>query len=186
MSVDFYSPSELLKQAIQKHQTMLKIIAGVFIVLGFYALLAPTTFALGIEKILGWTLFIAAVASFAHAFFMRQWRGFTYDVVSGLIFALIAFILLTNPLSGVISLGLIMAIIFGVDGAIKLIRLFTGKLTGSYRTMVAVSAILSLAIALLMLWDLPKAAPIFLSVIVGVNLIINGFGLLALVRAYRH
>ncbi|AEF53282.1 HdeD family acid-resistance protein [Marinomonas posidonica] len=184
MSVDFHSPSELLKQAIQKHQTVLKIIAGVFIVLGLYALIAPTAFALGIETILGWTLFIAAVTSFAHAFFIRHWRGVAYDLVNGLIFALIAFILLSNPLSGVISLGLIMAVIFGVDGVVKLIRLFTGKLTGSYRAMVAVSAVLSLAMALLMLWDLPKNAPIFLSVIVGINLIINGFGLWALVKAF--
>ncbi|BFM49960.1 DUF308 domain-containing protein [Marinomonas sp. THO17] len=184
-SFDRQSAKELLQQAVQKQGKLLNIIGFVFIALGIYALIAPTTFALGIEKVLGWTLFFAAVTYFAHAFLMRRWQGVAFDLLNGLILALVAFILLSNPLSGVMSLGLIMAVLFGFDGVMKGIRVFKGELNTSYQVALALSALLSIVIALLMLWDLPTAAPIFLSVIVGINLILNGFGLLALVKAFR-
>lgn len=148
----------------------------VFIILGILALLHPFLMSLSIEIVLGSLLTAAGlVQGFRALKHIKEW-----DAVPALIgsaFALIAgILLLAYPLSGVLTLALILTAYLFIDGISKIFASF------QYRPFqgwgwILFSGIISLILAALIFSGLPTTAIWVIGVYLGVYFLVLGISL---------
>lgn len=156
---------------------LLRVMAYAFVAFGVFTIfVAPAA-----NIIVGFALFICGLLYVAHAFLMKSWRGFIFDMIRGWVNLAFGFIVVHDPLSGIISLGVLLALLFASDAVAKIYQSITYLKNADWYFGI-VSGVLSAFIAVLMLTRLPESVPVIVSVVVGVNIIISGIGLFPIVN----
>jgi uncharacterized membrane protein HdeD (DUF308 family) len=147
--------------------------------LGVLALLNPFVMSLGLDLLLGFLLVAAGLIQGYRALKnIKNWDS--VPVLIGASFALIAgILLLAYPLTGVLTLALLLTIFFFVDGISKIITSF------QYRSFqgwgwILFSGIISVFLALLIYAGLPISAAWIIGVYLGIYFLILGFSMIML------
>jgi uncharacterized membrane protein HdeD (DUF308 family) len=70
--------------------------------------------------LLGWLLVVSAVFHLFKCFHARAWRGFFLDLVGFIFDVVLAFVFLTNPGIGALSLTLVLAAFFFAGGLVRI------------------------------------------------------------------
>ena len=102
-----------------------------------------------------------------------------FTIALGALLALVGFSFLANPLEGVISLALLVTILIGAGGAMRVIFGFRMRGT-SYFWPMLVSGALSIILAIYILANFATASVQLLGVLLGIELLFNGMGLIVL------
>src|SRR5262245_33913313 len=68
------------------------------IVLGTFALGASVLVTVTSVLMFGWLLIIAGALQAAHGFWRRQWGGFFLDLLTGILYLVVGFMFIDNPL----------------------------------------------------------------------------------------
>ncbi len=172
---------------MQDERSGAKVIKGVGIllmVLGAIAILVPALASFTVTIFIGWLLVFASVFIFASAFSERS--GF--HLFTGIVWALLALIaglwLLIDPGRGTRTLTLIVMLYFFVSGVFKL-----GVSVGNRGTpgigWLAVNGLFSLIIGLIVLADMPESANWAIGLLLGIDFIFSGWGLINLGSAAK-
>ncbi len=106
---------------IRKHTGWFIALGIVFIIGGILAIAMPLLASLTVAIIVGWLLLIVGIVQLVLAWSMRSWGGVAWQIVIGVIFVLGGLSLIVNPLSGAITLTLVLGIIFIAKGIMQLI-----------------------------------------------------------------
>lgn len=162
-----------------RHRRRSMFIGGLLIFIGLLAIIFPLVMSLAAELLAGIVLTAAGVVEFIHAFQCRSWRTSLVNGLTG--FAALAFglLFLLYPLTGVVSLALLLGVLFFLSGVVRIslalrIRPYDGW--GWLLTSGVVGIVLAILIGML----LPQAAAWVLGVMLGVDLMIAGWWLLRL------
>jgi uncharacterized membrane protein HdeD (DUF308 family) len=70
---------------------------------------------------LGWLMIFAGVVEAVHAFWKKEWGGLFLNLLVGVLYIVVGFMVLTNPTASAMTLTLIMAIFFILDGIFRII-----------------------------------------------------------------
>lgn len=70
---------------------------------------------------LSWLMIFAGVAEAVHAFWKKEWGGLFLNLLVGVLYIVVGFMVLTNPTASAMTLTLIMAIFFILDGIFRII-----------------------------------------------------------------
>lgn len=97
----------------------------------------------------------------------------------GILMALIGFSFITNPLEGTISLALLVTILLAASGVLRLVLAFVMRATQFFWPML-VSGVLSVLLAGYILANFAAASVNLLGILLGIELLFNGFGLIVL------
>ncbi|TRZ67418.1 MAG: HdeD family acid-resistance protein [Methanothrix sp.] len=160
--------------------------AGVLlIILGIVALGAPFFTALTIETLLGGVLVIGGIVHGLHAFRTREWRGFILGILSGVLYLIVGVLLLKNPLQGVLTLTLLVAAFFLVEGIFKVVLALQNR-TMSGWVWLLFSGILALVLAGIIWTGWPVTGLWVIGVFVGIYLIFGGVSMVAFALAARN
>src|SRR5690242_16557714 len=84
--------------------------------LGILAIAVPFAATLATTLFLGWLLIVGGIAHAIHAFQNRRWTGFPWAVVSSILYIIAGILLVANPLVGSLTLTLILAFFFLIQG----------------------------------------------------------------------
>lgn len=163
---------------------VIKGVGILLMVLGAIAILVPALASFTVTIFIGWVLVFASVFLFASAFSNRS--GFHLFI--GIIWALLALIaglwLLIDPGQGTRTLTLIVMLYFLVSGVFKL-----GVSVGNRGTpgigWLAINGVLSVIIGLIILADMPEAANWAIGLLLGIDFIFSGWGLINFAGAAR-
>jgi uncharacterized membrane protein HdeD (DUF308 family) len=121
---------------------------------------------------LGILLLIAAGAQTAAAIWARNWRGFFLFLLLGILYAVAGFVTLAHPLAAAESLTLLLAAVFLVGGAYRIIVAAVERFPSwGWVLLNGVVAVL-LGIAVMAQW--PESGLWVLGLFVGIDLIVNG------------
>src|SRR5271155_1609802 len=88
----------------------------VLLILGIFAILIPNVATLAVEVFVGWVLLLSGVVGLISTFRMRGAPGFGWSLLSAVIAIAAGVILLAWPLSGVLSLTLILTAFLTIEG----------------------------------------------------------------------
>lgn len=153
---------------------------------GILALFIPPLITLGITTALGW-LFIASgivallVYSWAHAV-----PGFRSLLFSAVLSVIAGLALLLRPISGAISLTVILIVFFALGGVAKLFYpLQRSQYLPDYRGWIRASGVVDLSLAALMFFGLPEIASWAPGLLLGANLILGGIALIVVASLER-
>ena len=147
-----------------------------FILLGFCAFVIPQLFSVFIVLFLGWIIVIGGVIQVSRVLFLPKTAGFGSWLGLGILQLVVGFLLIADPIAGVLTLTMMMALFFAVEGTIKIyMALLMRPLPHwEYVLLSGVTAVV-LALVMVVFWsDIPHW---LLGVFLGVNMIILGMAM---------
>ena len=151
----------------------------VLTILGLVALLQPFVMAVSLEFFLGSLLIIVGlVQGFRALTHLKEESSVPLLIGAG--FALVAgILLLAYPLTGVITLTLLLTVFFFVDGIAKIINSWQYRPLKGWGWLLF-SGIVSVALAVLITMGLPTSAVWVIGIYLGVYFLFVGFSLITL------
>ena len=164
------------------------LIEGIILVLlGVAAIIVPAVATLAVEIIVGWLFFISGVVGLIMTFMMRHAPGFWWSLFSGVLAIVAGAVLIGWPVSGVLSLTLLLIAFFILEGIATIMYALDHKreLSGRWGWVLA-SGIVDLAIAAIIFAGLPGTAAWAIGLLVGINMLCGGAALIGLAVHARH
>lgn len=149
------------------------VILGVcLIVLGMVALGSPVVASLATAMVLGSLFLVSGLFEVVGSFWARQWSGTFVMLLSGLLTAVLGFMLLNHPAQGSLAITVLIASLLFVSGFFKIAAAL------SYRIGAWLWIVLSGAIDVLlagMIWkEFPASGLVVVGVLVGITMIFRG------------
>ena len=158
----------------------------ILVILGLAAIIIPPIATLAVELLFGWLFLISGIAGAITTFMMRQAPGFWWSLVSAILAIAVGVVMLLWPLSGVLTLTLLLITFFIIEGVVSIMFALEHKreLSGRWGWMLA-SGIVDLILAAIIIEGLPGTAAWALWLLVGINLVFGGTALLGMARHAR-
>jgi uncharacterized membrane protein HdeD (DUF308 family) len=158
------------------------IFEGVALVLlGITAIALPTIATLAFEIFFGWLLLLSGIIGAVTTLSNRRSAGFAWSLVSAIAAITAGVVLLRWPLSGAVSLTVILILFFLLEGFASIMFALAHRRdrTASWQWMLASGAI-DFGLAALILTGLPGTSIWAIGLLLGINLIFGGCALLAM------
>jgi len=173
-------------EAAHQHSTLFLVEGIVLAILGVLAIMLPNIATLAVELLVGWLLLISGVVGLITSFWMRQAPGFWWSLISAIIGIIAGVLLLIWPLTGVISLTIVLIAFFLIEGITTIMYAIEHRreLTGRWGWMLA-SGIITLILALLIWARLPSTAAWAIGLLVGIDLVFGGMALVGIALAAK-
>jgi len=154
--------------------------------LGLAAIALPLVATVAIAVIVGWVLFFSGIIGLISTFRMRHAPGFWWSLVSAILGVGAGVILLRWPLTGALSLTLILTVFLVIEGIASIMFALDHKrkLSGRWGMMLMSGAI-DLVLAGLIFFGLPGTAAWAIGLLVGINLVVGGSALIAMAMHAR-
>jgi uncharacterized membrane protein HdeD (DUF308 family) len=173
--------------SLREHWVLFLIEGIILLVLGALAIIVPPVAGLAFTIFFGWLFLISGAAGLITTFWMRRAPGFWWSLLSALLGIVVGVVLIGWPVSGLLSLTLILAAFFLIEGGASIMFAFEHKreLSGRWGWMLA-SGIVDVILAGLILAGFPGTAAWALGLLVGINMIFGGMALIAMALHARN
>ena len=176
-----------LAGAIHEHWALFLIEGIILVILGIAAIALPPIATLAFTIIIGWVFLISGVVGLFTTFWARHVPGFWWSLISAIIGIAAGVVLLLWPITGTLSLTLVLIAFFVIEGIVSIMYAIEhrNQLTGRWGWML-VSGIIDLILAGIIFAGLPGTAEWALGLLVGINMLFGGAALIAMALAARH
>ena len=176
-----------LANAIHEHWGLFLTEGIILVVLGVIAILVPVLATITVTILIGWLFLISGIVGLVTTFMMRQAPGFWWSLLSGILGVAAGIVLLLWPISGALSLTLLLSAFFIIEGVASIMYAIDhrNQLTGRWGWML-VSGIVDLILAAIIIVGLPETAAWALGLLVGINMLFGGTALIGMAFAARH
>ncbi|MEJ8572707.1 HdeD family acid-resistance protein [Microbaculum marinum] len=166
------------RAAIHEHRTWFLIQGVIMIILGAAAILLPWVATLASAIFVGWLFIIGGVVRLVATFSSRRAPGFWWSIVIGILAIILGFVIVANPLEGVLTLTYALIILFFIEGIFQIIAAVEfRKATASSWIWLILSGVIDIVLAVLIFAGLPGTAAWAIGLLVGINLLFAGIAL---------
>jgi uncharacterized membrane protein HdeD (DUF308 family) len=173
--------------AIHAHWGLFLFEGIVLIVLGAAAIIVPVVATLAFTLLIGWLFLISGGVGLVTTFWMRNAPGFWWALLSAVIAIGAGIILILRPLTGTLSLTLVLIAFFVVEGIATLMYAIEHRAQLSHRWgWMLASGIVDLILAGIIFAGLPGTAAWALGLLVGINMLFGGVAMIGMALAARH
>ena len=107
--------------SLHEHWVFFLVEGIILVILGLAAIVIPRIATLTVEILFGWRFLISGLVGLITSFWMRHAPGFWWSLVSALLGIAVGIVLLSRPLSGVLSLTLVLIAFFVIEGVAAII-----------------------------------------------------------------
>jgi uncharacterized membrane protein HdeD (DUF308 family) len=152
---------------------------------GLIAIALPLISSIGIVILLAWVIFFAGVSHLIFAFHARSAGGVLWQILVAVLYVIAGLYLLMNPLLGVVSLTLVLAVFLVLEGIIE-ISLYFGLRGSRHSGWVLLDGIITLILGILIWRQWPSSSVWVLGTLIGISLIFSGISRIMLSLAARH
>jgi uncharacterized membrane protein HdeD (DUF308 family) len=151
----------------------------VYIVTGFIALGSIVMATVASVLVVGVMMIVAGVTEVIGAFQMKSWGKFLIWALLGVLYVIAGFLTFENPLFAAVLLTLFLGASLIASGVVRLFLAFSMKRESPW-VWVALSAVITLLLGLLILARWPVNSVYILGLFLGIDLIFAGAGWLSL------
>jgi uncharacterized membrane protein HdeD (DUF308 family) len=155
-----------------------KIVGILLIIAGLLAIFVPWIAGIAITAIVGWILLVAGFAHLLYGWHARSTGGIAWQIVIGILYLFVGFYLIFHPSRGLVTLTLLLACYFVVEGILELGMYF--RLRRSHHAgWFLWDGLITLLLGILIWAHWPFSSVWVLGTIVGISLLISGFARLS-------
>lgn len=151
---------------------------------GLLAISLPLASAMGLVIILAWLILFTGVWHLIFAFHAQSVGGVLWKILLAVLYVIAGAYLLAHPLLGMVSLTLVLAIFFALEGIIE-IALYFGLRGARHSGWVLVDGIVTLILGILIWRQWPSSSVWVIGTLVGISLIFSGISRFMLAWAAR-
>jgi uncharacterized membrane protein HdeD (DUF308 family) len=166
---------------LQSHWRLFLIEGIVLFVLGLLAIIVPPIATIAVEVLIGWLLLMSGIVGLIATLRTRGAPGFGWSLLSAVLGIVAGIVLLGWPLSGALSLTMILTVFLVLEGVVSILYALEHKreLSGRWGMMLF-SGVVDLFLAGIIFAGLPGTAAWAIGVLVGINLVFGGAALIAM------
>jgi uncharacterized membrane protein HdeD (DUF308 family) len=173
-------------RSIRDHWALFLIEGVVLVLLGVLAIAIPPLATLAVTILLGWLLLISGGAGLVTTILARRAPGFGWSLLSALVGIAAGLILLASPISGSVSLTLVLIAFFLIEGVASIMYAIEHRRGLSARWgWLLVSGIVDVILAFIVFAGLPGTALWAPGLLVGINMVLGGTALIAMALRAR-
>jgi uncharacterized membrane protein HdeD (DUF308 family) len=174
-------------RSIHEHWGLFLAEGIILVLLGLIAIIVPPIATLAFTIIIGWVFLVSGILGLVTTFWARSAPGFWWSLISAIIGIAAGVVLLLYPLSGSISLTLVLIAFFIVEGIVSIMYAIEhrNQLSGQWVWML-ISGIIDIILAVIILTGLPGSAFWALGLLVGINMVFGGSALIAMALSARN
>ena len=170
---------------VVRRVSTLSILWGVLlIILGALALASPFLAAVAVNVFVAWLIVLAGVVHLTVAFHTREAGSLIWRLFVGLAYICFGVYLIARPALGVVSLTLVLASLFLVEGILN-IALFLKVRSRHGSSWLLLDGIVTLALGLMIYLQWPSSSAWAIGTLVGVSMIMSGVTRLMVSLAVR-
>jgi len=174
------TPSEIVRQA----STWSLLWGASLIILGMLAVGSPFLAAVAVNAFLAWLIVFAGVVHVIIAFHAHRAGSMIWRLLVGLAYVFFGGYLIAHPALGVVSLTLVLASLFVIEGIFDIALFFRMRsMQGS--SWILLDGIVTLLLGLMIYMQWPSSSAWAIGTLVGVSMIISGVSRLMLSLAVR-
>ena len=171
--------------ALVRHASTWSILCGVLlIVLGMLAVGSPAIAAVAVNAVIAWLIVLAGVVHLVLAFHAHGAGSLIWKLLVGTAYVFFGVYLIAHPALGVVSLTLLLASLFLVEGILDIALFFQMRSVGG-STWILTDGIITLLLGLMIYLQWPSSSAWAIGTLVGVSMIISGVTRLLLSLAVR-
>lgn len=154
----------------------------VMLICGILAIALPWASGIGVVIVVGWVLLLAAVSHLFLAFHTHNVGGVLWQILLALIYGAAAIFMFMNPLAGLVTLTLVLAIFLLFEAVLETALYFQvrGKVNAGW---ILFDAIVTFFLAILVWSQWPSSSVWFIGTLVGISLIFSGISRITLAAA---
>lgn len=176
------SPNPLtISGELQRSWGWLLALGIAFVLLGAACILSDVSATFATTLFFGWLLLVSGAIALVHAFTAGSWQGSLLYVLSAVLRGFTGYLLVRYPQAGAMSLTLLLASFFVVGGLFRAVG--AGMLRFPRWGWAAVSGMISVALGIVLLAQLPAFSVWFIGFAIGVDLVFDGAALIGLALA---
>jgi uncharacterized membrane protein HdeD (DUF308 family) len=159
----------------------------VLFILGLLAIVVPPIATIAVEVLVGWLLLMSGIVGLIATLRMRSAPGFGWSLFSAVLGIVAGIVLLRWPLSGALSLTLILTVFLVLEGVASILFALEHKreLSGRWGAML-VSGLVDLLLAGIIFAGLPGTAAWAIGLLIGINLVFGGSALIVMALHARN
>ena len=154
------------------------------IVLGTTALGASVAMTIASVMLFGWLLIIGGVLEAIHAFWrVRGWGGVFIDLLSGILYVVVGFMMVANPGVAAVTLTLLIALFLMLGGIFRIVVAL--MLQFPHRGWLVLHGLINLLLGIAIWRQWPLSGLWVIGLFIGIDMIFNGWSLVMLGLAAR-
>jgi uncharacterized membrane protein HdeD (DUF308 family) len=154
------------------------------IIAGMAAIAFPFISTIAAKIAIGWIFMIGGIAELIHAFNVQRWGGFFWNLLIGLLYLVVGGWLAFFPLTGILSLTIVLAALFIAEGVMEAIMASRVRPREGWGWLL-VSGLVAIAAGVLIALELPSSAVWALGLLAGINLLFSGWSFIFLALSGR-
>lgn len=168
-----------------RHASGWSILWGVLLViLAMFAIGSPFLAALAVNALIAWLIVLAGIVHLVLAFHTHSAGSVVWKLLVGVAYLLFGIYLLLHPVLGVVSLTLVLASLFLVEGILDVVLFFKMRhMRGA--GWVIFDGIVTLLLGLMIYVGWPSSSGWAIGTLVGVSMIISGISRIMISLAVR-
>jgi uncharacterized membrane protein HdeD (DUF308 family) len=151
--------------------------------LGVVCILGDVTATIVSVLALGWLLLLGAAVALMQSFQTRDWSGFFLYFLTALLRGVAGYLLVRYPLSGEVSITLLLASLFIVGGFFRAVGASAIRFPSWGWT--ALAGAISVVLGFMLIYQLPLVSVWFIGFLVGLDFLFDGASLIALGMTVR-
>jgi len=170
-----------LANSLNAHWRLFLAEGIILFILGLLAIIVPPIATIAVEVLVGWLLLMSGIVGLVATIRMRGAPGFGWSLVSAILGIVAGVVLLAWPLSGALSLTMILTGFLVLEGVISIFYALEHRrdLSGRWGVMLF-SGVVDLLLAGIIFTGLPGTAAWAIGLLVGVNLVFGGSAIIAM------
>ena len=172
--------------SLHAHWKFFLVEGVILLALGVAAIVVPPLATVAVAILIGWLLLVSGIVGLAATIRARAAPGFGWSLLSAIVGITAGVVLLAWPLSGALSLTVILTVFLAIEGIVSILYALDHRreLTPRWGFML-VSGIVDLILAGMIFAGLPATAAWAIGLLVGINLVFGGVALIAMALQSR-
>lgn len=151
-----------------------KIVGILLILAGLLAILLPFIAGIAVTAVVGWLLLLAGIAHLIYCWQSRSTGSVIWQLIIAILYLFVGFYLIFHPARGLVTLTLLLASYFVIEGILELVMYF--HLRRAHRASWFLwDGIITLLLGILIWAHWPFSSVWVLGTLIGISLLISGF-----------
>jgi uncharacterized membrane protein HdeD (DUF308 family) len=160
------------------------LVLGILLVVsGLVALVCPFIASLAAVMVFGMALLISGVATVVTSFWAGKWSAMVLQLLIGIFYTVLGFIIMDRPLTSTISLTLVVAVMLIIVGTMRSIAALVIRFPQWGWSLL--SGAITTLLGLMIYKNLPNDAVWVIGMLIGIQLIFDGWFWIMLATAIR-
>lgn len=185
LTIKTNNPIAEFAQGVKKNWGLILFVGVLFIIGGISAISYPWIWTGGVVLMLGWVILVSGIFRFVDAFATMKQGGFIWKIMGSLFYILAGIFILKFPLTGAVTLTLIIGMFFIIEGISKTafaaeIKPFKGWIWAMF------DGVLTILFGILVLAFLGNATLWLIGLLLGIKLLFAGWDLVYLGLALKN